>query len=371
MTASSPSRRPSVEHSAAPGGAAPRNYSFHEVVDNLALARAHARHPFDIVVLPSTSRGIARFPKPIRPAAHPIMAAVKHAELALSLLRRSRALSSTILLRDFLTIPFAVTAPLFWPLRRRLVLIDIHNVQRATTSRAHRRALRLILRLGFTVATLEDGAGLSKVAPGLSADRRLCLPIPVVPVGAVPVGSGARSSSRLTVGVIGNIRPEKGTHSALTPLQALSAEMGFELLLGSPNAAATLSEYAGRDDIAIVDTTAPADFAAALTRSDIVILSYRQEDYRYRTSGVLTNALECGAIVVCPSLPTFEEQVTNPKPVGVTYGDPQHLAEALRQAIANLPILRANLPDYHAHRSPRALGEAIDAFTELRKDIAA
>jgi len=142
------------------------------------------------------------------------------------------------------------------------------------------------------------------------------------PEGAVPV-----------IGLVGHFRREKAPEWALERIAAaiVDGRLHARLLVGSPDAAFRAA-WSGRAEV--IDTSAHGDYLDALRRSTVVVLPYPPAGYRYRVSGVLAEAVACGARVVVPDLPLLRAQVSRPAPVGAWYRDQDELLDAVDRTLA-------------------------------------
>lgn len=334
-----------------------RSYDFHECISLIELARPLARARFCMVSLPAYERLWPWLKGGARKALRPLLVIWQHLLLVLALYGQKRG-QDLVLVRDFLTLPLLVVVWLALPLRRRVVFVVVQNLQRATTRAADRFAFRLFCRLGLRLAFLEGTDGIEVLGIQDRPDRFLCLPHPVLPPPAAK-----RDHERPVVGVVGVYRPEKGMESLLAALEGPAREGRFDLLVGSPNYAALQARLAAFSaPVRAVDTTRGEDYEQALQSCDVVAINYNREDYYFRGSGVITNAVECGACMVCPDFPVFRRQVLEPAPVGELFPGAEDIAPAVRRALERLPGLRANIPAYLEHRSAAATARRIDAF---------
>lgn len=248
----------------------------------------------------------------------------------LIVVRVFRSSASTIIVREFLTLPVVVIAPLLWPFRRRLWFLNNHNLAKANSSTTHAKALRLLARMGFQFLVFEDASLWTQVLgqQTKSAIRTAPFPAPIW-----PAPDRLSSSSAPVVGLIGNFRPEKSPVWALEIAIRLASDTRrpFQLLVGS-NEPAFLQCWQGRGAIA-VDTTRYSDYKAALARCDVVVLPYDVGMYFGRASGVTAEAIASGCAVVVPNLPVLRSQTSHPTLAGVTFSGQESFAAAILGAL--------------------------------------
>jgi hypothetical protein len=264
----------------------------------------------------------------------------------------------TLLLRDFLTLPFAAALPALLRWRRRLLLVVNHNLQSAHRSRAQRAALRSIAGAGFRFVALESGAGWREVGIDPGA-------VTVLPLAAPPADPALAAAPRSRcVGIVGMPRTEKGSATALADLRAAASRLDggpIGILVGRPGARERTPEESAAE-VELVDTTTRESYESALARCAVVYLPYSRESYEYRCSATALDAVLAGAVALCPELPVLSEQVRTPVEVGVTYRDASELAAALRRALDLSAADRDRFALYAAHRGGHALAERLDGL---------
>jgi hypothetical protein len=164
------------------------------------------------------------------------------------------------------------------------------------------------------------------------------------------------------VGVIGEVRAEKGSEALLETLLQLceQSRLPARLVLGCPQAEvrATWRERG----FEVIDTSDRAAYLAALDLCDVVILNYQRERYQYRPSGVAADALARGAAVVCPDFPLMRRQLSAPAEVGAVFRSQDELAAATLRALALRPTLAQALAAHRQARDPAALARLLDRF---------
>jgi hypothetical protein len=92
------------------------------------------------------------------------------------------------------------------------------------------------------------------------------------------------------------------------------------------------------------------------------LLTYAKEDYEFRTSGVILDAVAARAAIVCPDFPIFEAQISKPATVGYGFGESRTLDEAVARAAELAEDPAAPFEAYLAARSASGLGSALRAM---------
>lgn len=267
-----------------------------------------------------------------------------------------------LIVREFLTQFLMLVWPAIWPLRRRVCFLINHNLQEAHRRWFERQALRLLYLTGCRFACLETSEGLAEIGLRPERGRVLVIPHPLAPLA--PEHRLKPAGRIAVVGVIGEVRAEKGSERMLEILCDLVAEgrLKARLLLGCPDPAARAT-WQGRG-FEVVDTTGHQEYLAALDRSDVVVLNYRRERYFYRASGVAADAIAMRTMVVCPNFPIMRRQLTVPAPVGALFDDVEEIGQAIRKALALGPGLRNALEAHARSRNAVALAAILDDFVE-------
>lgn len=240
----------------------------------------------------------------------------------------------SLFIREFLTVPLFLVAPLLWPRRRALWFLCNHNIGHAARRPVHRFMMRTLAATGFRFVVYES---LDTWTPIASQPDPACVVALPTPIPSLVRRAKVRDlvGRRVVVGFIGNFRAEKSPLWALDAIASASAEGRFtpaiDILIGTADA-----EFLARwkDRAVVIDTTTRADYLRALESCDIVVLPYDELSYSWRISGVLSEAVALGCLVVAPDLPTLRDQVRLPLPVGVCYQNRSELVDCVQRAIA-------------------------------------
>lgn len=250
-----------------------------------------------------------------------------------------------IFLREFNTVPFIFTALLLYPIRKKVLLNVNHNFQRANKSKLHLLSLVFFDYLGFRYFCFEsDLSSLDlKHKPILIPFLMSGTEINISSVGVNP-----------KIGVVGAYRKEKGMELLLESLNTIRSD-GFslcdEFILGTDHKE-LLGHYQNKG-WAVYDTTEYKYYTQALDSVDILIFNYLEDDYFYRHSGVITDAIAKGKIVIVPDYPYFSAQVNTPSAVGVTFQNLSMLSNALESAclLFSSREIMGNIHRYTDYRS--------------------
>jgi glycosyltransferase involved in cell wall biosynthesis len=345
----------------APAAAAPQPDP-HQALQPLLEAAARTRAKVAVLRVPMAWQGPPWLPRLIKGLIKQVLFLGPHVRLAAQLWRRRD--HDLIVVREFLTALLIIVWPLIWPLRGRVHFLINHNLQEAHRRGLERRVLRLLHRTGCRFACFETTAGFTELGIIPDALRFLVIPHPLP--GGVVARPAPAAGTEPTVGVIGEVRAEKGSAGLLETLLDLRRQgsLRARLLLGCPEAE-LLAHWQGRGFEA-VDTTRREDYLAALDRCDVVILNYRRERYQYRPSGVAADAMARGAAVVCPDFPLMRQQLSVPAPVGAVFESLADLPAAIARALALRATLPAALAAHQQARDATALARLLDAFVAAR-----
>ncbi len=231
-----------------------------------------------------------------------------------------------IFIREFNTIPFAFSSLFLFPIRKKILLNVNHNFQRATSSELHKICISLLDKLGFVFFCFEGGS-----LPFKLKNHVVEIPF-LIDCGLgneklfVPVDKKA-----LTIGVVGSIRPEKKIEELLQKLDLIKQKFPqIVLLLGSDDT--KLNYEYERKGWTVLDTKLYDNYIRAINDSDVLVFNYDANAYRYRHSGVITDAIINNKIVIVPEYPYFVKQINSPVEVGVSFSSLDVLDETIENA---------------------------------------
>jgi glycosyltransferase involved in cell wall biosynthesis len=330
----------------------------HQALQALIEAAALTRAKVAVLPVPMHWRDRPWLPRPVALLAKALVFLGPHWRM-LGHVWRARD-HDLIVVREFLTQVLIVVWPLLWPLRRRVYFLINHNLQEAHQRGLERAVLRVLHRTGCRFGCFETTAGFAEIGIVPDGERFLVLPHPLV--GTVAARPAAQAADEPVIGVIGEVRAEKGSEALLETLLQLRDEgrVPARLVLGCPQA--EVRAIWQERGFAVVDTSDRAGYLAALDRCDVVILNYQRERYQYRPSGVAADALARGAGVVCPDFPLMRRQLSAPAEVGAVFGSRDELAAATLRALALRPTLPDALARHQRARDPAALACLLDRF---------
>ncbi len=105
-----------------------------------------------------------------------------------------------------------------------------------------------------------------------------------------------------------------------------------------------LEQYPSSKVRLIKEVMKTEEYYKILSNADIVILPYDQVNYRYRTSGVLTEALAAGKPVIVPNDTWLSRQIDESR--GKVYNHPSEMGHKIREMITNLAHFKAAAEDF-------------------------
>ena len=255
---------------------------------------------------------------------------------------------------SYILAPTYLVALLLARLRRRRVIVTVHNVEPHESGRWRRLLNELVLRLAdaYIVHDERSRAALAKTVPAGK-------PIAVIHHGILSSAGGERSAAdaRRALSVpedakvvlcFGNIRPYKGVDVLLRAFAAVRERVPEARLIiaGKPwedwsRYESLIAELGLRDTVDTRLGFVPAsDVGALFAAADVVALPYLQFDAQ---SGVGTRALHHGKALVVTDAGGLPELVSDPRAV-VPPGDADRLAEAL-VAVLTDQALRTRLEE--------------------------
>jgi glycosyltransferase involved in cell wall biosynthesis len=243
-----------------------------------------------------------------------------------------------ILVREFSTYYFYITFALIFPVRHKCILLNSHNIQSATQKPIEKFLLELLSRLGVRFACLESSEGARLI---LGNADTVMLPHPVRVFPELPESKKFLRRSSTIVGMVGDLRPEKGFDLVIPYLiESLYGHNSIEFRLGSNRAAEAKCKY---PSLVVSDTSSQDDYISFLLSLDILILPYNADAYTYRVSGVIAEAIGCGTAVICTDLPCLSRQVLFPVSAGAVLKPSDFLTPLITETIYALAADSENL----------------------------
>ncbi|MGK7881570.1 MAG: glycosyltransferase, partial [Crocosphaera sp.] len=149
---------------------------------------------------------------------------------------------------------------------------------------------------------------------------------------------------------LGDARPEKGYHYLPKIVESLwtdyiqpgkiqlTIQSNFSIEGGEgliPQARLALERYPESKVKLIKNAMSADDYYQILAEADVLILPYDSNSYRFRTSGVLTEALAAGKPVIVPENSWLGKQVDSSR--ASLYQNPEEIPQKVIEVIENLP----------------------------------
>jgi len=237
-------------------------------------------------------------------------------------------------------------------LRPRMVLLFRYPVDFCKPERLAARLSRMLLRRAYRKGTLRVATDSARLARDY--EEWFGIPFEVFPIPHTqpPATAPDREPHRLRIGSLGNPRRDKGFDELVDALLLLAddprtSDVEFLVQTGSPqrrcqSGVRRLLE-AGLANITLIEhPLSTAEYGALLSSLDIVVIPYRQEDYRARTSGVFVEALAAGKPVVVTASTWMADELDK-WGAGIVFAavSAAAIAQALVEAIRNFSALRA------------------------------
>ena len=330
-------------------------YEPHKYIELLSEARKFSKHPISL-----TSFSDVLLPKPF--SRHPMLYQLANPFCLAKELGKRRN-NGVIFVREFMTIPLLLAAHVLWPYRKNTLFVMVHNIQMAHLRLRDRIALKILFKLKYRFVSLESSAGISEL--GIANKDAQVLNLPLAHYAAVKLKEvDSNRRRRTTVGIVGRLRPEKDIELLFNAIDDVlrSGRVDVDILIGCNNE--EILKEGARRGFRTVDTASPENYDEALRLSDIVVVNYNTDRYRYRTSGVIADAIFRGTYVVCPDYPVFKAQVSVPCAVGTTFKCLEELPSAIEMAVNLVQDGQDSFKEYIRYRQPEHLAEKIDAWIE-------
>lgn len=174
-------------------------------------------------------------------------------------------------------------------------------------------------------------------------------PMPKCYPAMMPESSGAPlAGRRCRVAVLGHSRPDKGLH-LIPPLIGRHPELDFLIHVSGAQA-----EQLWQDAKATTDTLAnleiirgaldASDYHALMARADVLLLPYDAKQIPFRSSGVFSEAVAAGKIVVVPKGTWMEEHLSNGNGAGACF--PSRTTACISES---LKLVTEKLTELDAH----------------------
>lgn len=243
-----------------------------------------------------------------------------------------------IVVREFNTLPYLLASFFSFPLRHKLLLNVNHNFQRTYTSKLHALIVRVLDFLGFRFLCFECAE-----LPVHLRNKIIEIPFLIEKKNNFKEDI---SCQRIVVGVVGSIRPEKDVERLLKNLDENKLKFsGVNFLLGCDDH--ELIEKYRKKDWLTLNTNDYDQYLSALNSSDILVFNYKEKDYRFRHSGVITDAIANNKVVIAPDYPYFNKQIKEPVKVGVLFSSLNDIEQAINEALTLVNSKERNVRHEH------------------------
>lgn len=256
---------------------------------------------------------------------NPFVRIIEYCELAAYIIHRRR--KDAIFVREFSTYFFLISLVLTIPLRKKILLLNAHNVQSANNNLIEKVILNLYLFSGCRIIMLETRDHLLSVIWTQNLSRILCINHPTPHFMA----NKYDNHFSIRVGMVGDFHPDKNMQPVLINLSRICKHEGiFKLEIGTKTFPLRLPP----DVSCVVHDTREADcYIEFLKNIDILLVPYPAKKYFFRASGIIAEAISCGTFIITTNLPSLANQVLNPVPVGLVIDENAFVTDELKRAL--------------------------------------
>lgn len=260
-----------------------------------------------------------------------------------------------IIVREFLTMPLALSWPLCFWLRKKTLFVVNHNLQKAHANKLEGLVFKTLLKSGMRLLFLDTETGLKDLGIELPNNHYLALPLPIK-----KTHQKSTLDDIFTVGIIGDNREEKKFGEIADILHKACNAHGMRLLIGSTdNSLLDVWQCRG---IKTINTTDAEDYMRAFCLSDVVVLNYDRAAYYYRSSGVICDAIAANTVIVCPEFPVLKDQVSRFGLVGMTFTDTSDIAAILLSIKENYDDFKTGFLSQQKNREIQNITTLIDDY---------
>jgi hypothetical protein len=256
-----------------------------------------------------------------------------------------------IFLREFISPLFCISAIFLFPLRKKMLLNVNHNFQRFEHRLIHRLSIKFIDFLGYSFFMFEYDK-----TPFNLRNKVISIPFLLNDI-KVPTTKAIKP----TIGIVGAYREEKKMEELLSTLLSIHKKSDdFDVVFACDNQA-VLDIYLN-EDITLINTLSFDNYNTAINSVDILIFNYNELDYKIRHSGVITDSIFKGKIVIAPDYPIFHSQLTTPERVGFNFKSLDSLNTNVVDAIEfyNLPNFQEKFIKYFEYRNLLSVSTRLD-----------
>jgi hypothetical protein len=227
-----------------------------------------------------------------------------------------------IFVREFISPLFCVSALILFPLRKKLLLNVNHNFQRFEHRMIHRLAIKFIDYLGYSFFNFEY-----KNTPFNLQNKVVSIPFLLQNIN-LPIAN----KEQPIIGIIGAFRKEKQMEEILSDLLDLhNKKNNFDLLFACDDQ--IILDSFKNCNVSLINTLSFENYNMAINSVDILVFNYSELDYKFRHSGVITDSICKGKIVIAPDFPIFKKQLSTPVRVGFNFDNLDSLEKAVDDAI--------------------------------------
>ena len=264
------------------------------------------------------------------------------------------------IIQDFLNIPLILVWPFIFSVRRKLLFVVNHNVQRCEQSLLEYLCFKALAFFGCRFLLLEFQNERLNMPLLRDATQHLTLPFLITQAN---VASNFKQKEMKVVGVIGYQRKEKQVDDLLEQVDKITSKLKLKFIVGTPNLA--VLKTIKNPNCELIDTTNFENYMRAIKTCDIVVFNYAPYDYYWRHSGIIAECVAEGKYVICPNFPLLRSQVSWPQPVGMCFDNIGKLEETLEAAMKNNPDeLTASFAAQRKYRSAKIASGKIDQYIE-------
>jgi hypothetical protein len=256
-------------------------------------------------------------------------------------------------IREFSTVPTWFCIKVLRIPAEKFTLLVNHNFQWALGRRWNRMAFRDLQKMGVRYLFFEFVPEAALATIGMTAERCMAIPMPIKTLNAKP------DSFEFTVGLIG-----RWTSESKRAVKKILHSKGMErLLIGASNIREAERDWGDcSDQIWFQDTTDFEDFDKAIQSCRIIYFPYAEELYRYRASGLLTDAVRNQVPVLVPDYPMLRHQVETPVKIGYVHRQDETFSHALARMFDETY-------DFDGYARERSVGALAALFKTLWGEI--
>jgi len=256
-----------------------------------------------------------------------------------------------IFLREFISPLFCISAIILFPLRKKLLLNVNHNLQRFEHRIIHRLSIKFIDLLGYSFFVFEYN----------NTPFNLKHKIVSIPFLLQDIKLPIAEKEPPTIGIVGGFRKEKKMEEILAGLLTLNKENNnFNILFACDDQ--KVLDANQNNNVLLINTKSIENYNIAINSVDILVFNYSELDYKIRHSGVITDSISKGKIVIAPDFPIFQEQLSTPERVGFNFESLDYLEESINDAIDFYysPDIRDKYKKYFEYRSLIAVSSKLN-----------